>query len=228
MRTLSLTSEDMQPIYSGWVSDKKKVEKIAKLDGKSPKKVACNIITGMSGELCGYIDFTDKLGFECEPPDFGVRERNSEIWDKDLVCFEPVPFIRNGKQMLASELVSCKAQMRSQTYSINDEYPSWTFQLPEGRRGDPILKQPNANKILMVAWVDDYEDYDKKKIVDHLDPPDDFVWKVKIKYFWWPDVFPFLDKPRLSFLAKKKRVLYYSDIKHLEIAVCSGSGVCYV
>jgi len=101
-----LTSSDMCEIYNGWISDKDKVQRLADSDGSTPEKVIKDIIVGMIGECGGY--HCVSRFYKCESPEFGILERNSEIWDKDLIPLEDVRIkTASGNIQIVLRSMSC-------------------------------------------------------------------------------------------------------------------------
>lgn len=218
-----LDSSDMSDIYGGWISDKDKVRRLAESDRTTPEKVIKDIIVGMIGE-CGAYHWVSQY-YKCEYPNFGIMERDAEIWTKDLMALEDIRIkTATGNIQTVLRSVSCKSQFYSLTEGIGDVEPSWTFQLKiKGRFPDPMLSDPNCNKLLVVSWVDDHWDGSN---VNHSNPRKayreyGFRWKPKMSCFWWPDVFPYLAEPRMKKLIGMKKALYYQDIKHLRAELLS-------
>lgn len=212
----SLSRSDMTEIYNGWISDPEKIQRLADSDGSTPAKVIKDIIVGMIGE-CGAHHWVSQF-YKCAPPEFGVIKRDAKIWDKDLIPLEDVRIVTaSGEKRTVLRSISCKAQFHSLTLGISDTQPSWLFQLKiAGRFADPMLANPNCNKLLIVSWVDDrWEDGYVLQSNPRKAYNKGFRWKPKMHCFWWPDVFPHLAEPRKKALQGKKKALYYEDIRHL-------------
>lgn len=218
----TLSVPDMKGIYGGWISDEAKVQRLADSDGTTPEKVIKDIIVGMIGE-CGSYHWISQ-DHQCEPPEFGVLERDEKIWSKDLIALEDIQVeTAAGNVQTVLRSISCKSQFYSLTAGIGDSEPSWTFQLKiKGRFPDPMLSDPNCNKLLIVNWVDDRWDGGN---VNQSNPrkayKSGFRWEPKMTCFWWPDVFPHIKEPRMKHLSGKKKALYYEDIKHLKAKLLS-------
>lgn len=212
----TLSRSDMNEIYNGWFSDDEKIQSLADSDGTTPEEVRKNIIGGMIGE-CGSHHWVSQH-YECEPPEFGIIERDEEIWAKDLISLEDILIETvSGTTKTVLRSISCKSQFYSLTSGIGDIEPSWLFQLEgSGRFADPMLLDPTCNKLLIVSWVDDrWDEGNVNRINPRKAYKRGFRWKPKMVCFWWPEVFPYISEPRMKHLHGKKKALYYSDIKHL-------------
>lgn len=225
-KIFTLESEEMKAIYNNsWIADKNKMSRIAQYDFRASSKIIRDVVTGMIGEWGAY-HYLSSYGIDCEKPQCGVLERKSDIWDKDLSSLESIK-IKTGtnKTQTVDRSVSCKAQLLSQTKNIGKCEPSWTFQKDlSNRHGDPMLKDPLGNKLLVVSWIDDYWEKTGEP-VPHRNPitpyRDGFRFCPQVTCFWWPDVFEYLDEPISTNLVGKKKCLYFKDIKHLQAKIIS-------
>ena len=207
-----------------WITDEDKMRRLAESDGVAVAKVKKDAIVGMIVERGGHIWVSQD--HKCEQPDFGVVERNDKIWGKDLVLLEDLRIkTASGQEQVVMRSVTCKGQFYSMTREVlRHTEPSWTFQLKTtGRFADPMLSDPHCNKLFIAGWVDD--GWKDGKNVNQLYPSTvcklGFRWRPRMVCFWWPDVFPHLADPQREDLRKKKRALYYKDIKHLRAEILS-------
>jgi hypothetical protein len=224
---VTLNAEQARSISTGWISDDAKIQSLAESDGRNPREIVRDAVTGMVGEWGAYL-YVRSHGIPCQKPDCGVIVRDRGSWDKDLLTLNNVRILTaKGKEVVTVDrVISCKSQLFSSTARIRDTKPSWTFQLPgvghDGyrRNGDPMLLDGTINRLLIVSWIDDrwkdkYVYYSKFKKAYK----DGFRWSPQIACFWWCDVFPYLADPRKEDLLELKKCLYYEDIKHLRVAI---------
>lgn len=223
-----LDESQMLAICNSWISDKPKMESLAGSDNRPLGKIIQDAVLGMVGEQGSY-NWVSKY-YECEQPFFGVLKRDAGIWSKDLITQEDVR-IRTaaGNVQIVERSISCKSQFHTATYRLKDkdglphEEPSWTFQdKTDDRFADPMLSDPNCNKLLIVCWVDDRLDggnvyYQNPKAAYEKG----FRWRPRMCCFWWPEVFKHLGEMARKDLRDKKRALYYKDIKHLRAELLS-------
>jgi len=225
--SVDLNEAQARSITQGWISDDAKIQRIANSDGRTPREIIRDAVTGMVGEWGAYL-YLKAYGIDCEEPDCGVITRDKGCWDKDLLALCDVHITNaDGLSLIVDRSISCKAQLYSGTERIGDEEPSWTFQMPgvghDGykRHGDPmLLENVNVNKLLIVSWIDDrwkdgYVSYSKCR----KPYSEGFCWTPQLSCFWWADVYPYLADPHKKSLIGLKKCLYYKDIKHLQAKI---------
>jgi hypothetical protein len=222
----TLDLKETKAIYIGWISDKDKMEQMAKWDGRTPEEVARDVVSGLIGEWNGY-HFIRDYGTDCKLPECGKIERDASIWGKDLITLESVQiYSANGTKRTVDNSMTCKGQFLSRTKCLGLSEPTWTFQLPTSDRpGDPILKNATANKLFVASWIYDYwfSPLLGKTTIRYIDPKvackHGFRFRSQVGCFWWPDVYPYLSASIREDLRSKKKCLYFSDIKHLQARI---------
>ncbi len=211
-----LDTPQMLRVCNSWISDKDKMVRLAESDGRPVWKIIQDSVLGMVGEQGAY-NWVSQL-YKCEEPFFGVLERDAGIWSKDLIALEDVQIkTPSGNIQVVERSATCKAQFVSATHKLGDKEPSWTFQdKTSDRFADPMISDPNCNKLLIACWI---QDAWKGGEVHYRNPRKayglGFRWKVRMNCFWWPDVFPYLGEMHVKDLRSKKKALYYKDIRHL-------------
>ena len=187
-----------------WGGDQK-MEWNVKEDGKNFDLCADNRFIGNIGELLvhAYIKHTHKL--DVAIPNQMICGEFAK-WEDDVRSFEPLYVNSPDGCISVGNHIHVKTQKQSSATRFGRSW-MWQLERNHGRGMDPILLGPSND---LVALVELHEPNDTSINTG---------WKAKIHFVIWKDAFPHVSLPKKESLRKKKRVVYYNDIKDVTFGV---------